>query len=117
MPNGAHASTAAALGDSRNEGTAMNPTKTDAVDEAVTHLEALNVYLAGRGFETRMASARRELNVSNRTAPEIREDINAAPADDGAWWFWWSWGDRIAPVTDLETAAFKIAYVLTPTQA
>jgi hypothetical protein len=95
----------------------MKTTKANAVHEAVTHLEALNVCLAGRGFETCIAPARHGLNVANGTVPEIRENINAAPADDGTWWFWWSWGDRIAPVTDLETAAFKIAYVLTPTQA
>lgn len=29
---------------------------------------------------------------------------------------WSSWGDRIAPITDVATAAFKLACVLTPTQ-
>lgn len=34
---------------------------------------------------------------------------------EGAWWLWWSWADQIAPIDDVSEAAFKIAYVLTPT--
>jgi hypothetical protein len=48
-------------------------------------------------------------------AAKLSETIYAAPAAAGSWWFWWSWADRIAPIGDVETAAFKIAYVLTPT--
>lgn len=99
-----------------NVGIAINTPNADVVREALAQLEALSVDLAGRGFETRVVHAAHRLNVANRTVPEVCDDISAAPADDGAWWFWWSWGDRIASVTDVETAAFKIAYVLTPTQ-
>lgn len=52
--------------------------------------------------------------VSNPSVPQLPETIYAACAPDGRWSFWWSWGDRIAPVTEVETAAFKIAYVLVP---
>lgn len=99
-----------------NDGIAMNTPSADAVREATAQLDALSVDLAERGFETHMMADRHTLSVANRTVPEIREDIEAAPADDGVWWFCWSWGDRITPVTDVATAAFKIAYVLTPTQ-
>jgi hypothetical protein len=27
-------------------------------------------------------------------------------------WFWWSWAERIAPVSDVTTAAGKVATVL-----
>jgi hypothetical protein len=94
----------------------MNTPNADAFREALAQLEALGVDLTGRGFETRVVRASHGLNVANRTVPEVCDDISAAPADDGAWWFWWSWGGRIAPVTDVETAAFKVAYVLTPMQ-
>jgi hypothetical protein len=94
----------------------MNTPDADTAREAASQLQALSIDLAGRGFETHMMADRRRLNVVNRTVTEIREDIDIAPADDGAWWFRWSRGDRIAPVTDVVTAAFKIAYVLTPTQ-
>jgi uncharacterized protein with LGFP repeats len=53
------------------------------------------------------------VNVASQSVPQLSETVSAAPADDGTWWFWWSWGDRIAPVGEVETAAFKIAYVLT----
>jgi len=52
--------------------------------------------------------------VINPAVRSSRETIAVAPADDGVWWFWWSRGDRIARVTDVETAAFKVAYVLIP---
>lgn len=94
----------------------MNIPHADAVREAAAQLEALGTDLAGRGFTTHVMVRGHRLNVANQTVPEIREAIDAAPADDGAWWFWWSWGDRVAPVTDVTVAAFKIAYVLTPTQ-
>jgi hypothetical protein len=93
----------------------VTTSKADAAREAAAQLEALAVDLGGRDFETCMLAGHR-LNVVSLAAPEIREDVSAAPAEDGKWWFRWSWGDRIAPVTDVETAAFKIAYVLTPIQ-
>lgn len=37
----------------------------------------------------------------------LREDVYAE-----AGWFWWSWADRLAPVTDVESAARKITQVL-----
>jgi hypothetical protein len=44
---------------------------------------------------------------------ELSETVHVAPASDGGWWFWWSWNDPIARVSDVDAAAFKIAYVLT----
>jgi hypothetical protein len=40
--------------------------------------------------------------------------VYAAPDGAGTWWIWWSWEDQIAALDDIDTAAFKIAYVLTP---
>lgn len=94
----------------------MNLTDANGPREAVAHLEALAAELAGQNFQTRVArdNATPSLSVVNAAIPALRETIAAAPADDGAWWFWWSWGDRIARITDVGTAAFKIAYVLVP---
>lgn len=100
--------------DGRNEDVATNTQKTDAVREALAQLEVLSVDLAGRGYETHPVDAPRTLSVANQAIPDIRGEITIGPTGDGAWWFLWSSGDRIAPVTDIETAAFKIAYVLTP---
>jgi hypothetical protein len=84
--------------------------------EAVVHLRALAGDLERRGYTVRSAEANDKagLIVAHRTAPDLSETIRAAQGTDGGWWFWWSWGDPIAPVTDIDAAGFKIAYVLTP---
>ncbi len=87
-----------------------------AAREAVTQLEALARELAGRNFDARVTCGGRlpSLCAINPTMLSSPETIAVASADGGEWWFWWSWGARIARITDVETAAFKIAYVLTP---
>src|SRR5947207_1084852 len=94
----------------------MMATDADPAQQAVVQLGVLAENLAGRGFAARITQAgqRAFVNVANRSVPQLAETVYAAPAQDGAWWFWWSWADRIAPVSEIETAAFKIAYVLTP---
>jgi hypothetical protein len=84
--------------------------------EATRQLEALAENLTNRGFHAHVIRAHGQTCtcVSNRSAPQLCESIYAAPAADGSWWFWWAWADRIAPVSDVEAAAFKIAYLLTP---
>ncbi|HEY5989695.1 MAG TPA: hypothetical protein VIV12_25435 [Streptosporangiaceae bacterium] len=84
--------------------------------EEAKQLAALAENLTGRGFAAHVGQAEKYacLSVASRSVSQLSETVYAAPADDGTWWFWWSWADRIAPVTEVETAAFKIAYVLTP---
>jgi uncharacterized protein with LGFP repeats len=79
-------------------------------------LGVLAVNLRGRGFTAQVTRAGKRgcVGVASQSVPQLSETVYAAPADDGTWWFWWSWGDRIAPVGEVDTAAFKIAYVLTP---
>ncbi len=94
----------------------MAATDADAAQQAVAQLGALAENLAGRGFTAHViqAGTRACISVANRSVPQLSEIVYTAPAHDGAWWFWWSWAERIAPVNEVETAAFKIAYVLTP---
>jgi hypothetical protein len=94
----------------------MNATQADAAREAAMQLEALAEDLEGRGFIATVTQAGGDARVSvvNRLASQLSENVYAARAGDGSWWFWWSWADRIAPITEVETAAFKIAYVLAP---
>jgi len=93
-----------------------NLTESDAVALAATGLESLAAALAGHGFDTRISRGGGTLSLSviNRGAPDCNENIAASRAGDGTWWFWWSWGDRLACIGDIERAAFKIAYVLSP---
>ena len=52
------------------------------------------------------------LRVVNEGAPALAEDLYAGCSQDGSWWFWWSWAERIAAATDLDAAAARIAHVL-----
>jgi hypothetical protein len=92
----------------------MNVTDTAAVTKAVGQLEALAYDLSARGLATTITTGRSHpcVRVVNESASQMCEDIYAAPARDGSWWFWWSWADRIAPLGDVGAAALKIAYVL-----
>jgi hypothetical protein len=94
----------------------MGATDADSATEAIKQLEALADDLTGRGFDAHVVQdgARARVSVGHRDVSQLSENIYAAPAGDGRWWFWWSWGDRVARITAVETAAFKIAYVLTP---
>jgi hypothetical protein len=78
-------------------------------------LQALAADLGRRGFSVRLVltSGRLRLWVENRSVPQLSEVVYAAPADDGAWWLWWSWADRLASIEDVDDAAVRIAHVLT----
>ena len=94
----------------------MSATEQAALTMAADRLQALAADLDKRGFGARVlaTSGRLRVWVENRSVPQLSETVYAAPAEDGSWWLWWSWADRLAPIDDVDTAAFKIAYVLTP---
>ena|SRR5579859_1933217 len=94
----------------------MSAAPVDPAAEAVGQLQALAGDLTGRGFDAQVIQdgARARVSVAHRDVSQLSENVYIAPTGDGRWWFWWSWGDRIARITAVETAAFKIAYVLTP---
>ncbi len=78
-------------------------------------LEKLAAELDGRVYAvTLVTSAGRRpcLSITNRQATQLTEYIYAAPADDGAWWYWWGWAQRIVPVADLTGAVAAIDRVL-----
>jgi hypothetical protein len=41
------------------------------------------------------------------------EEVYAWRCQDGTWWFWWPWAERIATDADLDEAAARIEKVLT----
>ena|SRR5450755_458338 len=80
---------------------------------AVQALEALAGELATRGWTARAhAPAGRlpSLYVQNPEpgAAVLCEHIYASPCQDGAWWYWWSWADKIALIADPGGAAAAI---------
>ena len=40
------------------------------------------------------------------------EDVYVGRCQDGTWWFWWPWAERIAATADLDDAAARIEQVL-----
>jgi hypothetical protein len=89
---------------------------TDAATAAADRLRDLATNLGHRGFSARMLAADDKLRlwVQHRSISRLSDTVYAAPAEDGSWWLWWSWADQLAPIDDVDEAAVKIAYVLTP---
>jgi hypothetical protein len=52
--------------------------------------------------------------ITNKAVPQLKESIACYPPTIGEWWFWWSWGERIAPVSDFSDVVRKVIYVLSP---
>jgi hypothetical protein len=52
------------------------------------------------------------LHVVNPSASALAEDVYAGRGQDGLWWFWWSWAERITVGEDVEGAASRIEHVL-----
>ncbi len=52
------------------------------------------------------------LRVVNPAASMLAEDVYVGRSQDGLWWFWWPWAQRIAPGDQAATAAALIARVL-----
>ena len=81
----------------------------------LARLEGLAEVLAGHGLRTRLMTPPGRvpsLHVVNPTASALAEDVYAGRGQDGLWWFWWSWSERIAAGEDLEGAATMIEHVL-----
>jgi hypothetical protein len=94
----------------------MVTTDRDALVTAAGRLRDLAAELDQRGFSARVLVTGEKLRVwvQHRSISRLSEVVYAAPAEDGAWWIWWSWADQLAPIDDIEEAAVKIAFVLTP---
>lgn len=45
-------------------------------------------------------------------AARLATDVYASRCQDGAWWFWWPWAERIAAEGDLDIAAQRIEQLL-----
>jgi hypothetical protein len=77
---------------------------------AVELLKSLAAELPAGEYHARLIVAdngRPYLHVLNRRARVLAEDVLVE-----AGWFWYSFAERIAPVTDVPTAAGKIARLL-----
>ena len=78
-------------------------------------LEVLAEALAQQGLRARLVTPPGRvpsLHVVNPDASALAEDVYTGPGQDGQWWFWWSWAERIASGDDLAGAASRITHVL-----
>jgi len=78
-------------------------------------LDRLAHTLAGHGLQVSLLAPPGRvpsLHVVNPAVLALAEDIYAGCCEDGRWWFWWSWAERIAADDDLESAAARIEHVL-----
>jgi len=81
----------------------------------LARLEGLADVLVRRGLRARIMTPPGRvpsLHVVNPLAGALAEDVYAGRGQDGLWWFWWSWAERITVSEDLEAAAAKIERVL-----
>jgi hypothetical protein len=81
----------------------------------LARLEDLAEVLASHGLRTRLMTPPGRvpsLHVVNPTATALAEDVYAGRGQDGLWWYWWSWAERIAVSEDIEGAATMIEHVL-----
>jgi hypothetical protein len=85
-------------------------------DQAYTdRLDRLGRALARRGLQVSLLAPPGRvpsLHVVNPAVLALAEDIYAGCCEDGSWWFWWSWAERIAADHDMESAAARIGHVL-----
>jgi len=81
----------------------------------LARLAGLGEILGQHGLRTRLITPPGRvpsLHVVNPHACALTEDVYAGRGQDGLWWFWWSWAERITVGEDLEGAASRIARVL-----
>lgn len=78
------------------------------------YLASLQKALAGRVASLRIVAPEdgpMYLDVVSKASGRLRERVRAAEAD-GAWWFWWSWAERIGPADEPDAAAEAVLRVL-----
>jgi hypothetical protein len=96
----------------RGNGTPVAPAQ-----QGTAYLEGLADALIARGLRARLMEPQGRvpsLHVVHPLASALAEDIYAGRGQDGTWWFWWSWAERIGVSEDIDFAAARIARVLAP---
>ena len=108
-------SASAAAGPDTPSPDTAGPDAAGGTQACADRLDQLGPALAARGMTASLvtpAGRVPSLRVVNPAAPALAEDVYAGCCEDGSWWFWWSWAERIAAASDLDQAAARIAHVL-----
>ena len=66
-------------------------------ETACHQLEALADEMFRRGFFAKVTTDREPpyVTITNKNVSQMAENVYAAPTRDGAWWFWWSWAEKM----------------------
>jgi hypothetical protein len=82
----------------------------------LSRLESLAGALTARGLHADVVALPGRIPRLEVASPSLRttEDVYAWRCQDGTWWYWWSWAERIAAGDALELAAERIVSALTP---
>jgi hypothetical protein len=91
------------------------PARSPTWQANLARLEKLAEVLSHHGLRARLMTPPGgvpSLHVVNPSAAALAEDVYAGRGQDGLWWFWWSWAERITVGEDLEGAASMIEHVL-----
>jgi len=94
---------------------ASSPGGAEAWRANMARLQGLAEVLVRHGLRARVMTPPGRVpsvHVVNPSALALAEDVYAGRGQDGLWWFWWSWAERIAAGEDLEGAATMIEHVL-----
>ncbi len=80
----------------------------------VHRLERLAGVLTEHGLDASLVAPPGRVPRLEVVHPAAREaaDVYAGRCQDGAWWFWWPWAERIAAEEDLDAAAESIGHAL-----
>jgi hypothetical protein len=82
-------------------------------DANLHRLERLAWVLAQRGLDASLVAPPGRVPRLEVTHPAGgAEDVYAWRCQDGTWWFWWPWAERIAAAAYLDDAAATIEQVL-----
>jgi hypothetical protein len=85
--------------------------------KAAEALGELTRALAERGFAARIVNSQTEppfVRATSRVAAQLSENVRCGPGEGGELWFRYSWGDPIAPVRHVDSAAQRVGHILTP---
>jgi hypothetical protein len=80
-------------------------------------LAELTRVLEERGFTARVVEPTAKPPFVRATSPaarELSENVRCVFGEGGELWFVYSWGDQIAPVRHVESAAERVGHILTP---
>ena len=78
-------------------------------------LAALGEKLSAEGYRVALnapAHSFPSLDVMNPSVPMMRDRITAGLRADGAWWYWFSFGEPVSDAIDLGEAVRRIGKVL-----